>query len=268
MASSKAGGRALEGFSCESVEIDGRARDVYKAGTGPAVVVIAEVPGITPSVAAFGRRVAGAGLTAVLPHLFGVPGRSATIGTSLGVIGRACISREFSTFALGRTSPVTVWLRGLAHRAHEECGGPGVGVVGMCLTGGFALAMMVDETVLAPVLSQPSMPFSLSSRHRRDVGICEADLEIVKRRCAAGTEVLGLRFTGDKLAPPERFETLRRELGDAFIAVEIDSSPGNPEGYRKVAHSVLTDDLRDVEGSATRAAMEQVLEFFRSKLAS
>jgi dienelactone hydrolase len=184
----------------------------------------------------------------------------------LGVISRACISREFATLALGRTSPVTAWLRALAQQAHAECGGPGVGAVGMCLTGGFALAMMVDDVVLAPVLSQPSLPFALGKQRRRDVGLSDRDLARVKERCAEGCEVLGLRFTGDRAVPPQRFARLKAELGDAFIAVDIDSSPGNPDGYRKAAHSVLTEDLRDEEGTATRAALDQVLRFFEAKL--
>ena len=79
--------------------------------------------------------------------------------------------------------------------------------------------------MLAPVLSQPSLPFPVSRRHRRDLGISAADLEAVRERAAAGVEVLGLRFTGDIACPPERFERLRQELGDSFIGVEIDSSP-------------------------------------------
>lgn len=135
----------------------------------------------------------------------------------------------------------------------------------MCLSGGFALAMMVEEVVLAPVLSQPALPFPLTRTRRRDLGIGDEDLARVRERCGAGDVcVLGLRFTGDKAVPPERFARLREELGDAFVAVEIDSRPGNPEGYRKV----LTEDLRDVGNSATRAALEQVLDLFRSKLLS
>jgi dienelactone hydrolase len=159
-----------------------------------------------------------------------------------------------------------VWLRALARQAHEECGGPGVGVVGMCFTGGFALAMMVDDVVLAPVLSQPSLPFPLGKSYRRDVGISDADLARVKERCDEGICVLGLRFTGDAVSPAERFQRLRDELGDAFIGVEIDSSPGNPDGHGKRAHSVLTDDLIDRPGSRTREALDQVLDLFRSRL--
>ena len=163
-------------------------------------------------------------------------------------------------FALGRASPITVWLRALARAEHERCGGPGVGAVGMCLTGGFALAMMIDEVVLAPVLSQPSLPFPVSAKHRSALGISDADVERVKERVAAGVCVLGLRFTGDKASPPERFAALRELLGDGFVGVELDSSPGNAHGHRKGAHSVLTEDLDDRPGTPTREALDQVLE--------
>ena len=171
---------ALEGFTEESFEADGKRREVYRMGAGPAVIVISELPGITPPVAEFGRRVAAAGCTAVLPSLFGEPGRPPTGAYALKSIGPACISREFSSFALKKASPVTVWLRKLAAAEHERCGGPGVGVVGMCFTGGFALAMMVDDVVLAPVLSQPSLPFPLSKKYKADIGISDADLARVK----------------------------------------------------------------------------------------
>jgi dienelactone hydrolase len=141
-----------------------------------------------------------------------------------------------------------------------------VGVVGMCLTGGVALGMMVDPVVVAPVLSQPSTPFPLSKAHRRSLGLSPEDLEVVKSRAAQGTCVLGLRFTGDMAVPVERFEQLRAQLGEAFIGVEIDSSEGNPWGYSKRAHSVLTEDYSDEEGSPTREALEQVLGFFADRL--
>jgi dienelactone hydrolase len=167
---------------------------------------------------------------------------------------------------LKKTSPVTSWLRQLAKAEFERCGGPGVGVIGMCFTGGFALAMMVDDFVLAPVLSQPSLPFPLSKKRKADIGISESDLARVKERTEAGTCLLGLRFSNDPFCFPERFETLRRELGDKFIAVEIDSAPGNPYGHPKQAHSVVTEHLVDQEGTPTRAALDQTLKFFREKL--
>jgi dienelactone hydrolase len=256
----------LAGYTSTQFTAEGKTRDVFRTGSGPAVIVIAEIPGITTNVAEFGRKVAAIGCTAVLPRLFGEVGKGSTPLAALATIVPACISKEFAAFATGRTSPVTTWLRALAAHMHEECGGPGVGVVGMCFTGGFALAMMVDDVVLAPVLSQPSLPFPLTRAMKRDLGISDEDLARVKERCAEGICVLGLRFTGDFNSPGERFQRLRDELGDAFVGVEIDSSPGNPDGNPKRAHSVLTGQLIDRPGTATRAALDQVLELFRSRL--
>ena len=257
---------ALDGFELSSFTTLGSEKPVYRAGSGPAVIVVHEVPGITPLVAGFGQKVADAGLTAVLPSLFGTPGKPMTAGYTAKVVAQCCISREFATLAMGRTSPITMWLRKLAAAEHERCGGPGVGAVGMCMTGGFALAMMVDPVVKAPVLSQPSLPFPLGKKRQAAVGVSDADFEAVKERVAEGTCVLGLRFTNDPTVRPERFETLKRELGDGFIAVEIDSSPGNPYGNPKSAHSVLTQHLIDRPGHPTREALDQVLTFFRERL--
>jgi dienelactone hydrolase len=256
----------LPGYALESFEHDGTSRPVYRRGSGPAVIVIHEVPGVTPRVAAFGTRVADIGLTAVLPSLFGRPGREVSGLYALRSITQGCVSREFANWATSSTSPITTWLRALAKAEHARCGGPGVGAVGMCFTGGFALAMMVDDEVVAPVLSQPSLPFALGASRRRDLAISDADLAVVKARAAEGQCVLGLRFTGDMAVPGERLQRLRDELGDRFLAVEIDSSPGNPHGIGKRAHSVLTEDLVDEPGHPTRDALERVLAFFQERL--
>jgi len=258
----------MDGFERRTFTFEGKTREVYRTGSGPAVIVIAEIPGITPKVAEFGRRVADIGCTAVLPRLFGEPGRPASGGYVMQSLAPACISGEFSCFATRKTSPVTVWLRALARQMHTECGGPGVGAVGMCFTGGFALAMMVDEVVMAPVLSQPSLPFAITRAHRRDLGISDDDLTRVKQRCAAEEDLrlLGLRFSHDRLSPPARFQRLREELGDKFIAVELDSSPGNRWGHPRAAHSVLTEHLQDEPGQPSREALDKVLDLFRSRL--
>jgi dienelactone hydrolase len=245
---------------------DGYDREVFAAGSGPAVIVIHEVPGITPEVAAFARRVVDRGFSARMPSLFGTPGKPMTIPYTIRSFTHACVAKEFTALAVDRTNPVIGWLRRLAAQAHAECGGPGVGAVGMCFTGGFALGMMVDETMLAPVLSQPSLPLSIGKRRKAAAGISDADLAIVKERAARGACVIGLRFTADVAVPAARFETLRRELGDAFIAVEIDSSKGNPHGIGRTAHSVLTEHLVDEPGHPTREALERVLAFFEERL--
>ncbi len=257
---------AVEGFEVEVFEHAGAARDVFRRGSGPGVVVMHEIPGITPQVAGFARRVADEGFAVYLPHLFGTPGKQFSFPYMFGQLGRACVSREFSVLARHQSSPITDWLRALCRHAHAECGGPGVGAIGMCLTGNFALALMVDEAVMAPVLSQPSLPFGISKSHEAGIHLSPEDLVRVKQRVASGCPVLGLRFTHDPACKTARFDTLRRELGDGFEAIEIDSSPGNPHGIAGMAHSVVTMDLVDEEGHPTRAALERVLSFFREQL--
>jgi dienelactone hydrolase len=258
---------ALSDFTTTTHEVDGVRHTVHRTGTGPAVVVLAEMPGITPKVAEFARRVRDEGFSVWMPHLFGRVGEPPSAGNYGRAIVPACVSKEFAAFARGTTAPLSTWLRSLARRALEECGGPGVGAVGMCWTGGFALGMMADEAMLAPVLSQPSLPLGLTRRHKEDLHLSPQDLAAVKERAAEGQCVLGLRFSNDPLAPPERFESLRRELGDSFIGVEIDSSPGNPWGIRKGAHSVLTEDLvADDPDHPTAKALAQVLAFLRDQL--
>jgi len=259
-------GLPLDGFASFAFTHDGVTRTVYRRGRGPGVVVIHEIPGITPPVAAFARRVAEEGFTVYVPHLFGTPGKPLSTGYVLQQLGRVCISREFSVLARKASSPITDWLRALCRGAHAECGGPGVGAIGMCITGNFALALMVDPAVLAPVLAQPSLPFPVSAWHRAAIHLSDADLATVKARAQAGCAVLGMRFTHDATCPGERFVTLRRELGTAFEGIEIDSGPGNPHGIPRAAHSVVTNDLVDEAGHPTRAALARVLAFFRERL--
>lgn len=257
---------SLQGFSEFPFTHDGATRTVYRKGNGPGVVIMHEIPGITPEVQRFAERVADAGFTVFMPHLFGTPGKKFSNTYAIGQMARACISREFSVLASRRSSPICDWLRALCRHVHAELGGKGVGALGMCLTGNFALALMADECVMAPVLSQPSLPFPLGKERRGALHLADDDLCVAKRRAAAGVGVLGLRFSGDPLCPQERFDRLRTEFGDAFESIVIDSSPGNPYGHPRTAHSVLTKDLIDSDGQPTRAALERVLAFFSERL--
>ncbi|HEY6276580.1 MAG TPA: dienelactone hydrolase family protein [Streptosporangiaceae bacterium] len=256
---------AVPGFGVTTFAHGGCEHEVYRAGAGPAVVVIHEMPGLHPGVTAFGQRLVDAGYRVYLPSLFGQPGVLFGGRELLRTLPRVCVSREFTMLA-NRTNPVATWLRALAAQAHTECGGPGVGAVGMCFTGGFALAMAVEPAVLAPVLSQPGLPAPMTARNKSGIGLDPADLAAVRGRARDGLCVLGLRFSADRGSPAERFATLRRELGDAFEGIEIDSSPGNPHGIPKSAHSVLTVDLVDEPGHPTRAALDRVMSFLASQL--
>jgi hypothetical protein len=226
-------------------------RTVYRRGEGPVVIVIHEVPGITPAVLRFADEVVEAGFTVVMPSLVGTPGRPVTKGYLLTSMTRVCVAREFTTWATGATSPIVAWLRALARATHADVGGPGVGAVGMCFSGGFALGMMVDDIMVAPVLAQPSLPFAVGKQRSGDLGLSPDDAVVVARRAAEGCGVLGLRFLGDRLVG-ERFASLRSLLGDAFVSVELPSTASSD-------HSVLTEQRDD-------AAVGQVLDFLRQRL--
>ena len=254
---------ALADFVCSPFTHDGVTHDVFRAGTGPCVIVLAEIPGITPAVASFARAVVARGCSVALPHLFGVPGAESKKSALGKAVRQVCISKEFTLFATGAESRVTVYLRALATSEHARCGGPGVGVVGMCVTGGFGLAMLAEPAVIASVLSQPSLPVAqipvLRGRANR-IDISPVTLAVVQRRVEEENLcVLGLRFTNDPLVPAARFAYLREILGHRFIGVEIDSSPGNPGGYATNSHSVLTEQL-------VPDALERVLTFLSDSL--
>lgn len=246
----------------------GITHDVYEKGAGPGVVLVPEIPGIAPEVLGLADHLVEQGFTVAIPSLFGTPGRAVSGAYTAGVFARVCVSAEFRAFAVNARRPVADYLRALARDLNSRTPGPGVGVIGMCFTGGFALAAAVDETVLAPVLSQPSVPFPVSAERRRDPGVSEEEFAQVAERTADGNLcVLGLRFSGDRAAPRDRFATLRARLGDAFEVIELDSSKGNAEGFGAFAHAVLTLEVRERPGHPALAARERVVEFLRERLA-
>lgn len=255
----------LAGFAESTFSDGGISHQVFRAGAGPAVIVIHEVPGIHPGVVDLARRLIDRGYTAYLPSMFGKPGEAAGGRAIAKSIARVCISREFAVLA-DRSSPATGWLRALAAQAHRECGGPGVGAIGMCMTGSFALAMALEPAVLAPVMSQPALPAGLTARRRAAVGLDDGELARVKARTSQGLGLLGLRFSDDRACPAARFETMRREFGESFESIEIDSSPGNRFGIAQSAHCVLTVDLVDTPGHPTRAALDRTIEFIGERL--
>ena len=234
---------------------------VFRTGDGPGVVIMHELPGMTKACTDFAEEVARE-FTVFLPLMFGKPGDYAP----LRFLVRLCISREFRLFAHGGGSPIADWMRALCRKVHVECGGPGVGVIGMCLSGNFAISLMADPSVLAPVASQPSLPLGLSRRSKKALAITQAEMSGAMARAQSGATFLGLRFSEDRLCPPERFATLRQAFGPAFMEIEIDSSKGNRWGIRPNAHSILTDDFVDESGHPTREARDAVLAFLRQKL--
>jgi dienelactone hydrolase len=254
---------SLADFERRQITLQGKEKLVFVGGTGPAVIVMTEMPGISPQVARFARWIRDAGFTVWMPNLFGVPGRPFSIGYTIGSMARACVSSEFRAFAANASSPVTEWLRALAAHAHPLSGGKGVGAIGMCFTGNFALAMMLEPAMLAPVLSQPSLPLM----GRGGMHIAPDELKTVKERLdREGLTVLAYRFAGDSFCRAERFRAYEQALGDRFQPRVLPDSAANPDAPMKNPHSIVTVHLIDEQNQPTRQAVDEIIGFFRTRL--
>ena len=259
----------MSDFQRRTITLDEVTKTVLVAGTGPAVIVLSEMPGISPHVARFARWVRDAGFTVYLPSLFGRDGAYPVAVTGLEVLQRACVSAEFRAFASAESSPVTHWLRSLAARAHLECGGPGVGAIGMCFTGNFALTMMLEPAVLASVLCQPSLPLDDPA----GINMAPDELVAVADRVRRDElTVLGYRFAGDRHCKAERFAAYQAALGDRFVATVLPdeaASPTTTPFFAEIVqtpHSVVTAHLIDEAGQPTTAARDEILAYFTTRL--
>lgn len=248
-------------------QMDGKT--VYVAGSGPAVVVMPEMPGISPDVLRLARWIRDAGLTVYVPSLFGTDGAYPTAEEGAQVARRACVSAEFRAFAGGGTSPVTQWLRGLARQAHEECGGPGVGAIGLCFTGNFALTMTLEPAVIAPVVNHPSLPLDDPA----ELEISDEDAKAVRDRVTRdGLKVLAYRFDNDRWCTAQRFAAYQALLGDAFDGRVLPGSTANPNPppfFQQVVgtpHSVVTAHLVDQDGHPTVQARDEIIAFLTERL--
>lgn len=259
----------LEDFERRTITLNDASRTVYVAGAGPAVIVMAEMPGISPDVARFARWVRDAGFSVHLPSLFGRDGAFPDAVEGAAVLRRACVSAEFRALGGGASSPVTDWLRALARRAHEEHGGRGVGAVGMCFTGNFALTMMLEPAMLAPVLCQPSLPLDDPA----GLEISPDELTRVRRRLERDDlTVRGYRFEGDRFCTAQRFAAYAAALGPRFVArvlPDAAANPAPPPFFARIVgcpHSVVTAHLVDAAGEPTLAARDEILAFLRKRL--
>lgn len=260
----------LEDFAPRQITLDNIAKVVHVSGSGPAVIVMTEMPGISPHVARFSRWVRDAGFTVYMPSLFGRDGDVPSVEEGKATFQRACVSAEFRAFAGKGSSPVTKWLRSLARLAHEECGGPGVGAIGMCFTGNFALTMMLEPSMLAPVLCQPTLPLDDPA----GLEIAPDELVAVRQRLDKDNlTVMAYRFEGDRFCKAQRFAAYSEALGERFIARVLPDSAANRDSlapfFEQVVaspHSVVTAHLIDEAGQPTIAARDEILSFFSHRL--
>ena len=259
----------LEDFDPREINLEEVTKVVHITGSGPAVIVMTEMPGISPQVARFSRWVRDAGFTVYMPSLFGRDGAVPGVEEGIEVFRRACVSAEFRALAANKSSPVTQWLRALARLAHEQCGGPGVGAIGMCFTGNFALSMMLEPAMLAPVLAEPTLPLDDPA----GLEIAPEDLATVRERLEReDLTVMAYRFEGDRFCRAERFAAYSAALGERFIGRVLPDSAANPETapfFENVVaspHSVVTAHLIDEAGQPTIAARDEILAFFAGRL--
>jgi dienelactone hydrolase len=263
----------LDDFERRDITWGGVSKRVFIAGRGPAVIVMTEMPGISPHVARFARWVREAGFRVYMPSLFGRDGAVPLADEGAAVFQRTCVSAEFRAFATPgaarQASPVTLWLRALARLAHAECGGPGVGAIGMCFTGNFALTMMLEPALLAPVLSQPSLPLNDPG----GIEISPEDVAQVRARLdKEDLTVLAYRFEGDPFCRAQRFAAYAQALGDRFVARVLPDDAANRDVapffalHVPVPHSVVTAHLIDRAGEPTLAARDEILAFFAQRL--
>jgi dienelactone hydrolase len=254
---------SLADFDRRQITLLGKTKLTLVAGTGPAVIVMTEMPGITPHVLRFARWIRDAGFTVWMPSLFGTPGRPLSVGYTISSLAKGCISAEFRAFASNASSPVTKWLRALAAHAYPLCGGKGVGAIGMCFTGNFALSMMLEPAMLAPVLSQPSLPLMKAA----GMHIAADELKAVKERLEReDLTVLAYRFEGDQFCRAARFAAYQQALGDRFDGRVLPDSAANPDAPMKNPHSVVTVHLIDEENHPTRKAVDEIIAFFKMRL--
>lgn len=228
--------------------------DVYVRGAGPPVVIMQELPGIGQETLLFADKLVGAGFEVWLPHLFGPLGRTSMGGNLVRVL---CMQREFQIFAKHKSSAAVEWMRALCRHVRDVRGVKGVGCVGMCLTGNFALAMIADEAVLAAVASQPSLPV------RDETALHMSDAEVAASRTAIDAKgpMRAYRFADDPLCTAARFDTIAKAFNDDRERVILRALPGG-------GHSVFARDFVDDETGPTAQALKEIIAYFGERLRS
>ena len=256
-------------FTARDLDLEGVEIRVWTSGDGAAVVLMPEMPGISPDVLRLARWIRDAGFRVYVPSLFGTDGAHPTVELGRSVMQRACVSQEFRAFAGGGTSPIATQLRALARLAHAECGGPGVGAVGLCFTGNFALTMMLEPAVIAAVINHPSLPLDSPG----SLELSEQDAEALSQRFEReDLRVIGFRFDNDRWCTAARFAAYTRLLGDRFDGRVLPGDVANPHppsffsDIVGTPHSVVTAHLVDEVGHPTLEARDQILGYLTNRL--
>lgn len=274
---SETGDMQRRGFDELRFAAQGQQHAVYSRGAGPSVIVLHELPGLAPRCVDFAERLVAAGFRVHLPLLFGQPLEF----RPLHWMRQLCVSEEFARLKGGVRAPITDWLRALAHDIAEREGGARIGVVGMCLTAGFVIPMILEPGVGAAVMAQPSVPFSAlyrisglggSGDWTREINCDDTDLDAAAEAAHRdGKAVLMMRHRADRLCPGARIERLAARFGAAAEVCEVEGV----SAWRRIVdppHALLTEEWAQneasPEGRAAREAAARTLVFLARHLAS
>lgn len=244
-------------YRWSSFEHDGMRHDVYVGGEGPPVILIHEAGGLDLSTLDVADRIRVERFRVLLPVLVGRPSGAASGGSAAVNLLRMCVSREVHVFLTGRTSPIARWLRALADA--EKGDHRGVGIVGMCFSGGFAIAAATTDSVVAAVASQPALPWPLLPGSGADLGLDRKDVTCVVDRFRRGeVGVLALRYVDDRASSRDRIERIKREFGADVVIEPIGS-----------AHSVLTRAADPIDPDpAAVPALAATIAMLKERLAA
>ncbi|MEE9313105.1 MAG: dienelactone hydrolase family protein [Rhizobiaceae bacterium] len=239
-------------YSTNAVDGKPLEHDIYTKGEGPVILLIQELPGIGPQMMVLADKIVAQGFTVVMPHLFGPIGKN-SLGGNFGRV--FCMRREFALFSKDASSPILNWLRALCKSLKDQYKVPGIGVIGMCMTGNFAISLMADDAVLASVSTQPSLPLqSAGSLH-----MSKSDVSEIRTALDEKGAMLAFRFAGDKICKPPKFEALDKAFNDDKERIKLRTLKGND-------HSILTLHFMDEEGSPTVEALNEIFGYFKEKL--
>ena len=239
-------------FSAETISGYKIEHDVYTRGSGPVIVIIQELPGIGQSTLRLADKFIEAGFQVVMPHLFGPIGKTKVLANLARVF---CLRKEFSLFSKNQSSPIVDWLKALCRSIRTEQNINGVGVIGMCLTGNFAISLMADDSVLAAVSSQPAMPFNDPAA----LHMSEKDIAEIKSNIDRNRPIKAYRFEHDWMSKKAKFDALNQALNLDKERIQMTTLRGNK-------HSVFTIDFVDQEGHPTHTALKDVMAYFKSSL--
>jgi dienelactone hydrolase len=167
---------------------------------------------------------------------------------------QACWSGEFSCSRLRTTSEAVKKVSRLCDEAREHSGYP-VGVIGMCLTGAFPLALLgSNRNVRAAVLCQPALPFSAlrgrpTKAQAMDLGVSQSDEDAARR---SGIPFLAIRYLDDEISPERRMQVLEERFKGQVATMRLQSQHGR-------VHSTLA-------GAFNAMAFEDTITYLRVRM--